>query len=135
MADHPDAAWSRDITDLPREFIGQRYKAYVITDINSRKIVAFQIEQRECQRKTAAMFTQTIAHTTAKVVHTDSDAAMITSAVTDASHTHGVAKSHPRPRVSNDNPYTEAVFATMKTHASYPKIFTSLNHTKTWCAP
>ena len=83
VADHPDAAWSWDITDLPGEFVGQRYKAYVVT----------------------GMF--------------------------DA---HGVVESHSRPRVSNDNPYSEAVFATMKTHASYPGIFTSLDHARAWCA-
>lgn len=134
VADHPDAAWSWDITDLPGEFVGQRYKAYVVTDIYSRRIVAFRIEQRECQRKAAAMFTQAFARTTPKVVHADSGAAMIAGAVTDVFDAHGVVESHSRPRVSNDNPYSEAVFATMKTHASYPGIFTSLDHARAWCA-
>lgn len=133
VADHPDAARRWYITDLPGEFVGQRYKAYVVTDIYSRRIVAFRIEQRECQRKAAAMFTQAFARTTPKVVRADSGAAMIAGAVTDVFHAHGVVESHSRPRVSNDNPYSEAAFATMKTHPSYPGIFTSLDHAQAWC--
>ncbi|MDO5029808.1 MAG: integrase core domain-containing protein [Corynebacterium sp.] len=68
-------------------------------------------------------------------MHADTGAAMIAGAVTDVFHAHGVVESHSRPRVSNDNPYSEAVFATMKTYASYPGIFTSLNHARAWRAP
>ena len=132
VADRPNAAWSWDITDLPGPYVHVRYKVYMVNDIYSRKIVIHRVEERESHNSATQMFTTAFAEAKPGVLHADSGSAMIASSLKSLLAKHTVIESHSRPRVSNDNPYSESVFATMKTSPDYPGIFTSLEHARTW---
>ena len=132
VAEGINDAWSWDITDLPGQYVGQCFKAYVVCDLYSRKIVAVRVEQRECKKTATAMFRNAFDHAIPKVVHADSGAAMIADTVVALFDAFNVVESHSRPRVSNDNPYSESVFSTMKRAESWPKQFESLEHAREW---
>lgn len=105
VADRPDAAWSWDITDLPSPWVGVHFKAYAVTDIYSRKIVAHRVELKQCKDLAAQMFQQAFAQAIPGVVHADNGAAMIAGTTKKTLKAYGVTPSYSRPRVSNDNPF------------------------------
>lgn len=128
----PGQVWSWDITDLYSPWRGKVFKAYKITDIYSRKIVGWRIEDREADHLAVEMFATAItAHGAPQVVHADSGAAMTSNLLRDHLTEHGVELSHNRPYVSNDNPFSEAGFRTMKYRPGYPKVFTDLDAART----
>lgn len=103
------------------------YKAYSIIDIFSGKIVGYRVESREVDDLAVEMFEAAIAeHGAPEHVHADSGAAMKSNALKNALEAHGVELSHNRPYVSNDNPYSESEFRTMKYRPDYPGMFESL---------
>lgn len=123
----PGQVWSWDITDLYSPWRGKVFKGYKITDIFSRKIVGWRVEDRESDQLAVEMFTAAIAeHGPPQVVHADSGAAMTSNLLRDHLQPQGVTLSHNRPYVSNDNPFSEAGFRTMKYRPGYPKVFTDL---------
>lgn len=132
VADRPDAAWSWDITDLPAPWVGHCFKAYVATDIYSRKIMAFRVQARERKQYASEMFRSAFTTAVPQVIHADNGAAMIAHEVKELFESFGVRPSHSRPRVSNDNPFSESVFATIKTHPTYPGIFADLASARAW---
>lgn len=123
----PGQAWSWDITDMHSPWWGKTFKAYKITDIFSREIVGFRVEDRESDHLAVEMFQQAITqHSAPKIVHADSGPAMRSNALRQALTTHGIELSHNRPYVSNDNPFSEAGFRTMKYRPGYPRFFEDL---------
>lgn len=131
----PGQVWSWDITDLYSPWRGKVFKGYKITDIYSRKIVGWRVEDREADHLAVAMFTTAIAeHGPPHVVHADSGAAMRSNLLRDFLHHHEVKMSHNRPYVSNDNPFSEAGFRTMKYRPGYPKVFTDLDTAQDYIA-
>lgn len=117
-------AWSWDITDLHTPWRGVAFKAYKITDIYSREIVGWRVEQRQCNELAAEMFKEAIAKRGApKVVHADNGSAMTSDNLEKCLHRFGVNLSFNRPYVSNDNPFSEAGFRTMKYRPGYPRVF------------
>lgn len=130
----PNQVWSWDITDLYSPWRGKVFKAYKITDIYSRQIVGWRVEDREVDQLAVEMFHDAItAHGAPQVVHADSGAAMRSNALRDYLHgEQGVTLSHNRPYVSNDNPFSEAGFRTMKYRPGYPKVFTDLDHARAY---
>jgi putative transposase len=116
VATRPGQVWSWDITDVQVDLaVGLTYKAYSIIDIFSRKIVGYRVEAREVDDLAVEMFETAIAEFGApEYVHADSGAAMKSHALKNALEAHGVEMSHNRPYVSNDNPYSESEFRTMK---------------------
>lgn len=123
----PGQAWSWDITDLLSPWRGVVFKAYKITDIYSREIVGYRVEDREADHLAVEMFEQAIADRgVPEVVHADSGAAMRSSVLRETLQAHRVRLSHNRPYVSNDNPFSEAGFRTMKYRPGYPRVFTDL---------
>lgn len=131
----PGQVWSWDITDLYGKWVGKTFKAYKITDIYSRKIVGAVVHEREADHLAVELFAATIAqHGAPKVVHADSGAAMRSNALRDFLTGHGVELSHNRPYVSNDNPFSEAGFRTMKYRPNYPKIFPDLDTARSFIA-
>ena len=131
----PGQVWSWDITDLYSPWRGVAFKAYKITDIFSREVVGWRVEEREADHLAVAMFDDAIhKHGAPTVVHADSGAAMTSHLLRDFLTSHGVGLSHNRPYVSNDNPFSEAGFRTMKYRPGYPRIFTDLEHARAYLA-
>ena len=115
IATGPGQVWSWDITDLRSPWRGRAFKAYSIIDIYSRKIVGWRVEERESDHLAVEMFqTAFRQHGTPRFVHADSGPAMRSGALADLLEEHNVTKTHNRPYVSNDNPFSESEFRTMK---------------------
>lgn len=131
----PGQVWSWDITDLYSPWRGKVFKGYKITDIFSRKIVGWRVEEREADHLAVQMFAAAIAeHGAPQVVHADSGAAMTSNLLRDFLDERGVELSHSRPYTSNDNPFSEAGFRTMKYRPGYPKVFTDLEAARAYIA-
>jgi len=127
IATGPMQVWSWDITDLRSPWRGKAFKAYSIIDIWSRKIVGFRVEERESDHLAVDMFeTAFRQHGTPKFVHADSGPSMRSDALAVLLSGLNVTKTHNRPYVSNDNPYSESEFRTMKYRPNYPGTFDSL---------
>ena len=123
----PNQVWSWDITDLYSPWRGKTFKAYKITDVYSREIMGWRVEDREADHLAVAMFKDAIAtHGAPTVVHADSGAAMTSTLLRDYLGEQDITMTHNRPYVSNDNPFSEAGFRTMKYRPGYPRVFTSL---------
>jgi transposase InsO family protein len=131
VATGPMQVWSWDITDLRSPWRGCAYKAYSIIDIWSRKIVGYRVEERENDDLAVEMFEAAfLTHGVPKFVHADSGPAMRSNVLAELLVTHDVTKTHNRPYVSNDNPYSESEFRTMKYRPNYPGIFESLDEAR-----
>ncbi|BBZ20682.1 DDE-type integrase/transposase/recombinase [Mycolicibacterium gadium] len=129
----PQQIWSWDITDLRTPWRGVAFKAYSIIDIFSRKIVGWRVEQRESDDLATQMFQTAITtHGSPAVVHADSGPAMRSTDLKDLLADLGIAQTHNRPRVSNDNPFSESEFRTMKYRPNYPGIFDDLDAARAW---
>jgi putative transposase len=129
----PQQIWSWDITDLRTPWRGVAFKAYSIIDIYSRLIVGWRVEERECDDLAVEMFRAALAsHGLPAVVHADSGSAMRSTDLKDLLADRGIAQTHNRPRVSNDNPFSESEFRTMKYRPNYPGTFTDINAARTW---
>lgn len=131
----PQQIWSWDITDLRSPWRGVAFKAYSVIDIFSRKIVGWRVEQRECDDLAVEMFEAAFAgHGLPAVVHADSGSAMRSRVLTDLLAGLKIGQTHNRPRVSNDNPFSESEFRTMKYRPNYPGIFDDLEAARSWVA-
>jgi putative transposase len=127
QATAPNQVWSWDITKLRGPAKGNMLYLYVIIDIFSRYIVGWMIAERE----TACLATRLISETCKKeqicneqlVIHSDRGAPMTANTTAQLMASLGVTKSHSRPRVSNDNPYSESQFKTLKYNPSFPGTF------------
>ena len=136
LATAPRQVWSWDITKLRGPQPGVWYNLYVVLDIFSRYIVGWLVAGRE----DALLAEQLIADASAReaivpqqlTLHADRGAAMTSKVLADLLADLGISKSHNRPSVSNDNPYSEAQFKTMKYGASYPERFASLADAESW---
>jgi putative transposase len=136
LATGPNQVWSWDITQLRGPSKGVYYYLYVIIDIYSRYVVGWMIAEVE----SAELAEQLIAETCAKqgvqraqlTLHADRGSPMIAKTVAILLADLGVAKSHSRPHVSNDNPYSEAQFKTLKYRPDYPERFGSLPDARSW---
>lgn len=131
----PGQVWSWDITDLYSPWWGKVFKAYKIIDIFSRQVMGWRVEERETDHLAAQMFTTAISeHGAPAVVHADSGAAMKSNLLRDTLTAHGVELSHNRPYTSNDNPFSESGFRTLKYRPGYPKVFTDLEAARSYLA-
>jgi len=136
LATRPNQVWSWDITKLLGPVKWTSYYLYVILDIFSRYVVGWLIADRE----SGALAEQLIAETCTKqqiaqdqlTLHADNGGPMIAKPVALLMTDLGVAPSHSRPHVSNDNPFSEAQFKTMKYQPDYPERFGSLVDARTW---
>ena len=135
-ADAPMQVWSWDITMLPGRYRRLNYCFYAVIDVFSRKIVAWRVEEREDDELAKDMFETGFAAEQGHpmVVHADGGPSMKSITVAELFMTLGITRSHNRPRVSNDNPYSESLFKTTKTRPDLPKFFDSLQHAQQWVA-
>lgn len=134
VARGPREVWTWDITKLPGPFKWSYYYLYVILDIYSRYVVGWMIAHRE----TAALAERLIRETCERegiepetlTLHADRGSPMKSKVVGELLADLGVAKSHSRPRVSNDNPYSESQFKTLKYQPGFPERFDSAAHAR-----
>jgi putative transposase len=136
MATGANQIWSWDITWIKTDVAGIFLFAYVIIDVFSRKIVGWTIKDTESPEHARDLFARTILAEKAlpKFVHADNGGPMRGITLQVFLTRLQVSLSYNRPRTSNDNPYSESWFGTMKTHVSYPSFFTSEEHARTWFA-
>jgi len=136
LATAPRQVWSWDITKLRGPQPGVWYNLYVVLDIFSRMIVGFLVAEREDASLAEILIAD--ACTRERIVpqqltvHADRGAPMTSKLVAELLLDLGVTRSHSRPSVSNDNPYSEAQFKTLKYGPSYPERFGSLEEAQTW---
>jgi putative transposase len=129
----PQQIWSWDITDLHSPWRGVAFKAYSVIDIYSRKIVGWRVEERECDDLAVDMFEAAFAgQGLPAVVHADSGPAMRSTVLKDLLADLEISQTHNRPQVSNDNPFSESEFRTMKYRPNYPGVFDDLDAARTW---
>jgi len=135
-ADRPNRVWTWDITGLRGPTKGVRYFAYTILDIFSRKVVAWSIHETESETHARRLIAEACRrHRVDRdqlAIHADRGSPMIAGTVAELLNELGVTKSHSRPRVSNDNPFIEAHFKTLKYRPDYPDRFDSIRAARTW---
>lgn len=127
LATGPGQVYSWDITKLSGPIKGKYFDAYVMIDIYSRYIVGSYVHAHESGLLAAEMMRQTFGiHGIPQVVHADRGTSMTSKSVATLLSDLEVTRSHSRPRVSNDNPYSEAWFKTLKFAPVFPERFGSL---------
>lgn len=137
VATGPEQVWSWDITYLRSPMRGVFFYLYLILDIWSRKIVGAKVYAEESTELAAELFKATCEELgldpDGLVLHQDNGSPM-KGAILQATLTSlGVFASFSRPRVSNDNPYSEALFRTLKYRPEYPqRPFASLDEAQAW---
>ena len=137
MATGPCQVWSWDITYLKTSVKGLFFYLYMILDVWSRKIIAAQVFAEESMNHSAMMVAQACAFHGVPpeklVLHSDNGGPMKGATMLATLHRLGVTPSFSRPRVSNDNPYSEALFRTMKYRPEYPsRPFETIAQAKSW---
>jgi putative transposase len=134
MADGPGQVWSWDITKLRGPDKGVWYQLYVLLDIYSRYVVGWLPAPNESAELAEALIADAIdRHGAPGAVHADRGTSMTSGTVAQLLAGLGVARSHSRPRVSNDNPYSEAQFKTLKYVHDFPERFGSLQDARAFC--
>jgi putative transposase len=138
VARQPNQVWSWDISKLKGPSKGVYYDLYVIIDIFSRYVVGWMVAPTETAQLAKAFIAATIkAHgITAEVltIHADRGTSMTSKPVAALLVELGVARTHSRPHVSNDNPYSEAAFKTLKYCPAFPERFGSIADARAFCA-
>ena len=137
IAVKPNEVWSWDISYLKTPVAGIYFYLYMIVDIYSRKIVGWTIQPHENSEHAAALMVQACADEKISAnqicLHSDNGSAMKGATLLTTLQNLGIAPSFSRPAVSNDNPYSEALFKTIKYVACYPcNGFSSLEEARSW---
>lgn len=137
MADKPNMCWSWDITKLRGPDRGVWFDLYVAIDIFSRYVVGWMVATTETAELaeefiTAAVTTQGIAKGELNI-HADRGTSMTSKGVAELLTDLGVARTHSRPHVSNDNPFSEAVNKTIKYSPTFPERFGSVEDARAFC--
>jgi transposase InsO family protein len=123
-----------DITKAQGPNKGEWYHAYVIIDIFSRYICDWTVERAEPADRAEELIRETIERNgiVPETVHADRGTSMTSKKVSQLLIDLSVTRSHSRPKVSNDNPFSEANFKTMKYMSDFPKSFNSLEEARDW---
>jgi putative transposase len=137
VAARPNEIWSWDITKLHGPAKWSYFHLYVIIDIYSRYVVGWLIAERE----SAALAEKLLADTITKqgidrdtlTIHADNGSSMASKPVAFLLADLGVTKTHSRPHVSNDNPYSESHFRTLKYRPDFPDTFGSIADARAFC--
>lgn len=137
VATGPCQVWTWDITFLQTTVRGLFFYLYMIVDIWSRKIVAAKVFEKESMQYSARLFTQACmihgVEPNTLVLHSDNGGPMKGSTMQATLQKLGVIPSFSRPKVSDDNPYSEALFRTMKYRPEYPLVpFGSIEDAQAW---
>jgi putative transposase len=137
LATRPNELWSWDITKLLGPSKWTYYYLYVLLDVFSRYVVGWLLAQRE----SAALAEKLIAESCERqeiqpgqlTVHADRGAPMIAKSMAFMLADLGITKTHSRPHVPNDNPFSESQFKTLKYRPEFPDRFGSLEHGRSCC--
>ncbi|WP_028537089.1 DDE-type integrase/transposase/recombinase, partial [Paludibacterium yongneupense] len=129
--------WSWDITYLPSPVRGQYYYLYLIEDIYSRKAVGWEVYEQESGEMAAVLLQRSVIREACVrqplVLHSDNGAPMKSMTLLSKMYELGVTPSRGRPRVSNDNPYSESLFRTMKYCPRWPRDgFADVDAARNW---
>lgn len=136
LATKPNQLWSWDITKMLGPTKWTYYYLYAIIDVFSRYVVGWMIAEREL----ASLAEELIAVTCIRqgiqpgqlTIHADRGSSMTSKPVAFLLADLGVTKTHSRPHVSNDNPFSESHFKTMKYRPDYPDYFGSIQDARAW---
>ena len=133
----PNQVWSWDITYLPTPTNGRYFYLYLVLDVWSRRIVGWRVHHRESHELAAEMITQICkaenVDSVGLVLHADNGTPMRGSAMVSTLQWLGIIPSFSRPHVSDDNPYSEALFKTLKYTPAYPRSpFANLPIAEAW---
>lgn len=138
VATRPNEVWSWDITKLKGPTKWTYYYLYVVIDIYSRYVVGWMLADREASELARTLFTETVKKEGIKrdrlTIHADRGSSMASKPVAFLLADLGITKSHSRPRVSNDNPYSESNFKTLKYCPAFPGSFGSITEARAFCA-
>lgn len=134
LATGPQQVWSWDITKLKGPTRGVSYDLYVILDIFSRYVTGWTVAARETGEIAEQLIATAVAvHGRPGSLHADRGTSMTSKPVVQLLVDLGVDRSHSRPHVSNDNPYSEAAFKTLKYAPVFPDRFGSLADARAFC--
>jgi putative transposase len=134
LATAPGHVWSWDITKLRGPARGVYYDLYVILDIYSRYVVGWTVAARESAEIAEDMIAAAVTrHGPPRTLHADRGTSMTSKPVAQLLVDLGVERSHSRPHVSNDNPYSEAAFKTLKYAPAFPDRFGCLADARAFC--
>jgi len=126
----PNELWSWDITKLPGPAKWTWFSLYLVLDVFSRFIVAWEVASRESAAIAKALFRDAAREQNVQPgqlhVHADGGSAMKAKSLALLFADLGITKSHSRPHVSNDNPFSEAHFKTLKYRPEFPEFFPSI---------
>jgi putative transposase len=137
VAERPNQVWSWDISKLlgPRKWTF--YYLYVVIDIYSRRVVGWLLANRESAELARRLLEETILKEGVDrdqlTIHADRGTSMASKPVAFLLADLGVTKSHSRPHCSNDNPYSEAHFKTLKYRPQFPDRFGSIEDGRGFC--
>lgn len=138
LAERPNESWTWDITKLPTIVPRTYLNLYLVLDLLSRFPVAWMISTKENAALAQHLFRQALEQHKIEpgqlTVHQDRGAPMIAHSYREFLDGFGVRRSYSRPRVSNDNPFSEAVNKTLKYAPSYPGRFRGMEHAREWVA-
>ena len=137
QANGPNQLWSWDITYLASTVKGLFFYLYLIMDVFSRKIVGWEVYETESADHASNLFRKTYLREGVAgrdlVLHSDNGSPMKGATMLATLQRLGVMPSFSRPSVSDDNPYSESLFKTLKYHPGYPdKPFGSLEEARIW---
>jgi putative transposase len=138
MATAPNQLWSWDITKLLGPAKWTYYYLYAILDVYSRYVVGWMLAYRESAKLAEKLIAETCARQGILpgqlTIHADRGSSMISKPVAFLLSDLGVTKTHSRPYVSDDNPFSEAHFKTLKYRPDFPERFNSIEHGRSFCS-
>ena len=138
LATQPKEIWSWDITRLKGPVKWTYFNLYVILDIFSRYVVGWMVAERESSILAKALIKKTcLKQGIARdrlTIHADRGSSMKSRCVAMLLSDLGVAKTHSRPYVSNDNPFSESQFKTLKYRPEFPDRFGSIQDARVFCS-
>ena len=131
-AARPNQLWSWDATELAGPG-RERYKLMLVIDVYSRFPIGWKIEYGEAVPHAVELFATAIGrHGVPSVIHADNGAVMRSTDLVNHLHDHAIVTSYSRPRVSDDNPFSESMFKTLKYDLNCPDQFDSIDHARAW---
>jgi putative transposase len=137
LATAPNQVWSWDITKLKGPAKWTYFHLYVIIDIFSRYVVGWMVAHREKKSLAKLLIEQSCLKQQIEqgqlTLHADRGSSMKSKVVAHLLSDLGVTKTHSRPHVSNDNPYSEAQFKTLKYCPQFPACFGSIQDSRSFC--